>query len=209
MLRRAGKMTWRWGLGLAAAAVVSELAHHRASCAGRRALPAGGSRGIVVLGFPCAADGSVRPIQRWRVDIALRTLGTPRASDRVVFTGAPQRASVTEAAAMAAYASARGLPADLAAIEDRSHSTWENVANALPMVEHLDTIAFASDPLHAARARRYAQRQRPDLMARVTSADDYRPGEHAWLKIATAAYELGMAVRGRVARNPQFATRPE
>ena len=59
-------------------------------------------------------------------------------------------------------------------------------------------IAIASTPLHAARARRYLARQRPDLAGRLTSADDYRFGERWPLKVTTVGYALGAAVVRRV-----------
>ena len=68
---------------------------------------------------------------------------------------------------------------------------------SLPHVEDCDMIAFCSDPLHAARARRYAGEQRPELAARLVSADDYRLLERWWLKVPATAYELTIEARRR------------
>jgi uncharacterized SAM-binding protein YcdF (DUF218 family) len=98
---------------------------------------------------------------------------------------------------MAAYAARLGVPAERIGLETRSRSTWENFSMALPMVETYDSIAIASDPLHAARARRYALQQRADLSSRLVFADNYRFLERWWLKVPTAAYELFIASRQR------------
>jgi hypothetical protein len=72
------------------------------------------------------------------------------------------------------------------------------------MVEACDSIAIASDPMHAARARRYALELRPDLRGRLVFAENYRFMERWWLKVPTAAYELYIGARQRVAaRDPR------
>jgi hypothetical protein len=96
---------------------------------------------------------------------------------------------------MAAYAADLGVPAERISRETRSRSTWENLRFALPMVETCDSLAIASDPMHAARARRYALLQRPDLGSRLVFADNYRFMERWWLKVPTAAFELFIASR--------------
>jgi uncharacterized SAM-binding protein YcdF (DUF218 family) len=88
------------------------------------------------------------------------------------------------------------------AVENRSISTWENVLLALPMAERYETVMFASDPIHCARARAYAHRQRPDLTGRIASADDYRLLERWWLKVPTVAYELWGRARHQITRWP-------
>jgi len=98
---------------------------------------------------------------------------------------------------MAAYAVQLGVPAERIRLETGSRSTWENVRFALPMIETCDWIAIASDPMHAARARRYALQQRPDLGGRLVFAQNYRFAERWWLKVPTAAYELYLGTRQR------------
>jgi len=182
-------------LAIAASAIVvalagAELLHWRAArCWPAKGAAAGASCGIVVLGFPSRRDGRLHPIQRWRTEIAARSLASV---DRgfVVFTGGSPRGRTSEAEAMAAYAVGLGVPAERIGLETRSRSTWDNVRFALPMVEACDAIAIASDPMHAARARRYALQQRPDLGGRLVFADNYRFMDRWWLKVPTAAYEL-------------------
>lgn len=75
-------------------------------------------------------------------------------------------------------------------VEPESRSTWENVRNALPWIEAADWVAFASNGLHAEKARVYLGRQRPELARRIVAADDYRFGEAALLKPVFAAVGL-------------------
>jgi len=65
------------------------------------------------------------------------------------------------------------------------------------MVEQCDTVLFASDPMHTARARRFAVELRPDLAGRFVRGAQYRRFERWWLKVPTAAYEVGIASRDR------------
>jgi uncharacterized SAM-binding protein YcdF (DUF218 family) len=175
----------------------AELLHWRDSKSAP-AMDAAPSRscGIVVLGFPSRQNGRLHPIQRWRTEIGARSLAS---ADRgfLVFTGGPSRGKISEAETMAAYAARLRVPAERIGLETRSRSTRENMSFALPMLESYDSIAIASDPMHAARARRYALQQRPDLSARLVFAENYRFMERWWLKVPTAAYELYLAVRHR------------
>ena len=175
---------------IVAAVAGAELLHWRASKSAPAIVGApSGSCGIVVLGFPSRRNGRLHPIQRWRTEIGARSLASV-ANGFVVFTGGSFRGRVSEAETMAAYASRLGIPGDQIGLETTSRSTWENVSLALPMVETYDSIAIASDPMHAARARRYALQQRPDLRGRLVFAENYRFMERWWLKVPTAAYEL-------------------
>jgi uncharacterized SAM-binding protein YcdF (DUF218 family) len=174
-----------------------EVLHWHASRSGTVGRATASSCGFVVLGFRSRRDGTVHPVQRWRVDIARRSFEA-QDSARVVFTGGAQPSGSTEAATMAELAVQAGIPSEAMALETQARSTWENVALALPLVTDLDCIAFCSDPLHSARARRYAVAQQPDLRGRLVSADDYRPLERWWLKVAAAVYELTVHLRSRL-----------
>jgi uncharacterized SAM-binding protein YcdF (DUF218 family) len=113
----------------------------------------------------------------------------------VVFTGGARVGTQSEGEAMAAHAAALGLTWPQTTVESHSLTTWENVQFALPMVEHCDTVLFASDPMHAARARRYAETLRPDLVDRIRSGEDYRFLECWWLKVPTDLYEIRISIR--------------
>jgi uncharacterized SAM-binding protein YcdF (DUF218 family) len=160
----------------------------------------GGSEAVIVLGYPSRRNGQPRAVQRWRCQIAARSAGPGRTTE-MIFTGAADGDGPSEAAVMSGYArDVLGVPGDRMVLETRARSTWQNVAYTLPFAEHADAIKIASDPLHAARARRYLRAQRPDLAPRVCAAADYRLGDHIGLKVATAAYELVRVFAVRVRR---------
>lgn len=191
-IRRPGPMRTPLVLaGMAGAALLwGELVHWRAS----RALThsaAGGTEAVVVLGFRNRARERVNMINRWRVRAGLRSIDPRARSSRLVLCGAAcRRDGLSEAAMMARYArKERGFTGDLL-IEEESHSTWQNVANAIPLIEDTDRIKVVSHSVHARRARLYLQHQRPDLASRMVRATDYRPGEWVLLKPFFAGYEL-------------------
>jgi hypothetical protein len=191
-IRRPGPMRTPLVLaGTAGAALLwGELVHWRAS----RALThsaAGGTEAVVVLGFRNRDRERANMINRWRVRAGLRSIDPRARSSRLVLCGAPyHRAGLSEAALMARYArKERGFTGDLL-IEQESRSTWQNVANAIPLIEDTDRIKVVSHSVHARRARLYLQHQRPDLARRMVRAADYCPGEWVLLKPLFAGYEL-------------------
>ncbi|RDI59666.1 uncharacterized SAM-binding protein YcdF (DUF218 family) [Nocardia pseudobrasiliensis] len=205
---RAGRRAGLMRLAAAAVAVVTmaEWLHWRAS---RRVFPKaepapdGGAEAVVVLGFPIKRNGGVHPLQRWRCRIAARSMDSRR-DGVMVFTGGAIKRDQPEAEAMARYArDVLGVPKDRIRIETAAGSTWQNIEFSIPLIEHATRIAIASDPMHAARARRYLRLQRPDLAARLAPAADYRFLEAWWLKVPTATHELAAIARrnaGRVIR---------
>lgn len=183
--------------GLVAAIGTAEFLSRRASrqYLPRGRPPAGGTEAVVVLGYPAKHDGSTHPLQRWRCRIAARSLD-PRAEGTLIFTGGAVRRDWPEAEVMARYTrDTFGIPADRIVTETEAETTWQNIEFTTPIIEHADRIKIASDPMHAARARRYLLLQRPDLAARLTPAADYRFGEKWWLKLPTAAHELAAIAR--------------
>jgi uncharacterized SAM-binding protein YcdF (DUF218 family) len=180
------------------AVATAELLHWSAS---RRYLGAGvrkgadvGSEAVIVLGYPSRRNGGTHPLQRWRCQIAARSMDLSRAG-QVIFTGAARPGGPSEAAVMSGYAQdVLGVPADRIALETEARSTWQNVKFAAAIAENADVIKFASDPLQAARARRYLRAQRPELADRVAPSADYRFGEHCGLKVVTVGYHVVRAV---------------
>jgi DUF218 domain len=112
-----------------------------------------------------------------------------------VFCGTTQGSSVSEAAVMAAYAVEQLGFTGQVVLDEESRTTWENVENAVPLVEDVDRIKIVSQPLHALKARLYLHRQRPDLARRLVRAEDYRLGEWALLKPFFAVYSLRKLAR--------------
>ena len=178
---------------LAAAAVAlvsSEYLHWRASGRhlGATPQPGAGPHVVLVLGYP-SSTRSPNAMQRWRTDVAVRSAGDH--GRLVVSGGATRRAGRTEAQVMSDDAQRRrGVPGERITLETSARSTWENVALSAPLLGGAGTLAIASSPLHAARARGYLHRQHPHLAARLVMSQDYRLGEHPLLKLATVAYQV-------------------
>jgi uncharacterized SAM-binding protein YcdF (DUF218 family) len=186
------------GAGAVFAVAAAEWAHWNASrqCigAGPHPGPGLGSEAVIVLGCPPRRNGETNLIQRWRCQIAVRSVDARRAS-QLIFTGAGRPGGPSEAAVMSGYArDVLGVPAGQIALETRARSTWQNVEFAAPIAAQADVIKFASDPMHAARARRYLRDQQPELAVKLAAAADYRFGEHSGLKVLTAAYQLARTV---------------
>ncbi|MFD0691943.1 YdcF family protein [Actinomadura fibrosa] len=165
-----------------------EVEHWRAS---RRRLGStesgpGAREAVVVLGFRNRGD-RINAVNRWRLRAGLRSLDGPRT--RLVLSGGPVGGGRPEADLMASYARTRYGYRGPLLVETESRSTWENVANVIPLIEDAERIKVVSHSLHAEKARAYLWLQRPDLAARLVRARDYRPGE--WLLLKPALALLG------------------
>ncbi|MDF4251900.1 YdcF family protein [Streptomyces sp. WMMB303] len=169
----------------------------------------GAASAVVVLGY---RNPQVRAnaVNRWRVRAGIRSIGAGAERDaRLIFSGGAVGSGVPEARLMAAYArSVLGFEGTVL-LDERSATTWENIANVLPLLENTDRIEIVSQPAHALKARAYLRRQRPDLAERVGRADDYRPGEWLIVKPLLALYGL-WTLRGLTAdeRRPPRRTAP-
>ena len=113
------------------------------------------SEAVIVLGCPPRRNGQTHPMQRWRCQIGVRSMD-PARDGQLIFSGAARPGGPSEAAVMSGYAhDVLGVPSGRIALETKARSTWQNVEFALPLAENADVIKFASDPMHAARARQY------------------------------------------------------
>jgi uncharacterized SAM-binding protein YcdF (DUF218 family) len=186
-------MRFRGTVGAALAAMTGVVAvgwalvearHWRAN----RRLPRGrgGRRVLLVLGCPPRPDGSVSPVQRWRVDLAVRSW---RPGDVVVFSGGAIEGLACEADVMAGEALRRGLPETAVVRETRARSTWQNIEYSLPWLRPAAEIVLVSDPLHAARAVRQLAERDVGLAGRVVRLPGYRIGEHPVRKTTSALFE--------------------
>ncbi|MHA6625765.1 YdcF family protein [Pseudonocardia sichuanensis] len=187
-----------WGAVASALVILwAEIVHSRAS---RSLVGAdrGGSEAIVVLGYRNEDPRRANRLNRWRVRAALRSIDPRAPESRMVFCGTTRtaRGSVSEASMMAAYAVERLGYSGPVVLEEESRNTWENVVNAVPLIEDVDRIKIVSNPLHAQKGRLYLHRLRPDLAGRLVRAEDYRPGEWAPLKPFFAVYGLRKPVGG-------------
>jgi uncharacterized SAM-binding protein YcdF (DUF218 family) len=184
-------------LGLLGLAAWGEFVHWRASRAqAHERLPAR-SEAVVVLGYRNTRGDRANALNRWRVRAALRSVDPTMASSILVCSGASGAAGVSEAALLARYAVAQRGFTGTVELEERSRSTWQNVENVIPLIEHVDQIKIVSNPLHAQKARLYLRHLRPDLADRLVRAADYRLGE-AWpVKPLFALYGLRDLARSR------------
>lgn len=99
---------------------------------------------------------------------AARLLARHEGAWLIITGGQTKGSALSEASVMGHYAiEVLAIRNDLVQLEERAMSTWENVEYSVPLAEagNAGRIVFASQPWHAARARRYLRRQRPDLAA--------------------------------------------
>jgi len=181
-----------------------EFEHWRSSRRRMGTQPGGSGTGeaIVVLGYRNRGTRA-NTINRWRVRAGLRSSPPGPGPSRLVLCGGAVGGSQSEAELMARYArQSCGYAGDLVT-DAGSRSTWENVRNAIPMIEHADRIKIVSNSLHAERARLYLWQLRPDLAGRLVPAADYRFGELIFLKPGLAA--LGRRHLRTAARPPSGA----
>nr|WP_254701192.1 YdcF family protein [Curtobacterium pusillum] len=179
---------------LSSALVWGEVVHARAA---RRATalpspPPGSTVAVVVLGFG-NRGARINSINRWRARIAVRT--AQRAASRgaavtIICSGGSVHGATPEADLLGGYIARELHWHGSVLVERTSVSTWENVRNVLPLIGGAQCVVFASNGLHAEKARNYLRRQRPDLAGLLAPADDYRPGEMIAVKPIFAAVGL-------------------
>jgi vancomycin permeability regulator SanA len=156
---------------------------------------------VVVLGHPARRNGRPHPVQRARVRAAVTVFRAVHA-DRLVMCGGARKNATVEADVMVALARELGVDTAALVAERASTTTWENVREAEALVRDCAAVHLVSQPLHAARARRYWLRQFPGDADRVfvTLGDvDTR----WWIAAPIAAYELAIMVRDRIRRPVQ------
>ena len=104
----------------------------------------------------------------------------------LVLCGGPVAGAVPEADLMERYARKLGYAGPIL-LDRESRSTLQNIEHAIPLIEHADSIAIVSNPLHALKGRILLWKMRPDLAARLVRGSDYRFGEMSLLKPIAAA----------------------
>lgn len=114
-------------------------------------------------------------VNRFRVRAGIRSLDPTAARNLLVLCGGPVHSATPEATVMQRCARDLGFRGAIE-LETASRSTWENITNAIPMIEHADTIAIVSNAPHAERGREILWRQRPDLAARLVRGAEHRFG---------------------------------
>jgi uncharacterized SAM-binding protein YcdF (DUF218 family) len=115
---------------------------------------------VIVLGAGVRGETVSRILAR-RLDAALAYWEQNPDAYIVVTGGLGNRASITEAEAMARYLIARGVPQEQIMLEDRSTSTYENLTFAKELLDERFPDGFravvVSNDFHMYRARRLAR----------------------------------------------------
>lgn len=99
---------------------------------------------------------------------------------KLIFTGgqgSPNEPSETDAART--YAVANGIPAQDILVEQKSHTTYENLVNAKQLADanSLKTVLLVSDPMHMRRAMTMANDIGLQASPSPTPTSDTKPGE--------------------------------
>ena len=123
---------------------------------------------IIVLGCGIRKDGSPTPILRGRLDRALRfareqEAETGKAPGFVVSGGQGPDEVISEAASMAAWLEAQGVPRERIILEDLSTDTEENMRfsrERLPASGRVGRVAYSTTNYHVFRAGLKARRVR-------------------------------------------------
>ena len=209
---------------LIAVVLWGEFEHWRSSrrLMGARPGASGTGEAILVLGYRNRGTRA-NAINRWRVRAGLRSCPSRPGPSRLVLCGGAVGGRVAEAELMACYARESRGYAGVLITEARSRSTWENVHNAIPLIEDADRIKVVSNSLHAEKARLYLWRHRPDLAERLVPARDYRFGELILIKpvmaaigrrhirdalrSATATHALSLGAGAGIAATPSSSSR--
>jgi hypothetical protein len=184
-------------LGVLAALAWGELEHWLASRRGFGPAPTDeGLLAVVVLGY---GDRGPRAnfVNRYRVRAALRTVDAARGAPTVlVVCGGPVHSAIPEADLLADHARELGYRGPIR-YDRESRTTFENIDDAVPLVEDAVRIAVVSNSLHAERARARLRAVRPDLGARLVRAEEHRFGELTLVKPWAAYRDLRLRAEQR------------
>lgn len=96
----------------------------------------------------------VSPVFKERINHAINLYRKGRVRKLIFTDGQGNPGEPTEASAGRDYALQSGLPASDILIEDKSHTTYENILNAKQLADThgIHTVLIVSDPLHMKRA---------------------------------------------------------
>jgi len=97
---------------------------------------------------------SVSPVFRERINHAIELYRQGKVR-KLIFTGGQGNSNEpTEAAAARAYALANGIPSQDILVEQKSHTTYENIVYAKQLADsnNIKKVLLVSDPMHMKRA---------------------------------------------------------
>lgn len=134
---------------------------------------------VLVPGY----GGRLHAVERWRVEVAVRTLSA-HGGGRLVVSGRGG-----EAERLAALAP----PGADVVLESTARSTLENVERSLPLLVGAERLALATDRFHRRRIVRYLGEIQPDLLARLVEPV-YRWREGWWMDAGGALYASSLPI---------------
>jgi uncharacterized SAM-binding protein YcdF (DUF218 family) len=144
---------------------------------------------VLVFGWPTEEDGTLHPMQRFRVEAGIAVYQQQQCR-QIIFSGGAAQNKYVEGQTMAAYARTLGVQESAIAVEPNAHTTWENLGCSAAYLETAERVFLVSDSLHAHRAKRYACRQSPSLCAKSRAAGANPPAALLGWKVLSAVHEL-------------------
>lgn len=177
------------------------------AAAGRDETTADSDQIIIVLGY---ANRGQRPngINRFRVRAGLRSIDPAARSTLLIFCGGAVTGRTPEALILERFARDELGFTGRTVLEGQSTTTWENIANAIPIIDReltpATTISIVSNSHHAEKAVDHLWQMRPDLARRLVRGGDYRFGEHPLVKPIAAVRGL-LALRALDQENAKHA----
>ena len=149
----------------------------------------GGREATVVLGYQNRGTRA-NYMNRYRVRAAIRSQDHDNKESVLVFCGGCVSGEIAEADLMAQYARLELNYTGSILTDPDSRTTWENIQNAIPLIEDADVIRIVSNSLHAEKGRAYLWKLRPELAQRLAPAREYRFGEIIFIKPIAALIGL-------------------
>jgi len=147
----------------------------------------------VVLGAAVWTN-DVSPVFRERINHAIELYRRGKVH-KLIFTGGQgNQNEPTEAAAARAYALANGVPLQDILVEQKSHTTYENVVNAKQLADanNLKKVLIVSDPMHMKRAMTMASDVGLDAHPSPTPTTKYKSLQAQMTELAReTVYYLG------------------
>ncbi|MDQ1124826.1 hypothetical protein QE412_003399 [Microbacterium trichothecenolyticum] len=128
-------------------------------------------------------------VNRYRLRAGLRSFHPDAGERMLVLCGGGVAGPVSEAEVLSEYAHRRGFTGTIL-LDTQSRTTWENIQNAVPLIERAESVKIVSNSLHAEKGRAYLWRLRPDLAERLRRGADHRFGEIVLLKPVAALVGL-------------------
>jgi uncharacterized SAM-binding protein YcdF (DUF218 family) len=129
----------------------------------------------IVLGAAVIGDAP-SPVFAARIDHAIALYRADRVERILITGGQSPEDTLSEAAAGAVYAKARGVPAEAILLEGRSRTTRQNIDNAKAMLGPAvsEPVLIVSDPLHMRRAMAMARAAGLNAQPSPTLTSRYR-----------------------------------